>query len=88
MTLLGLWARPRRPWLSDPYGTGNDYWQTCLDIIDNAIENIAAQPISRACRSSFSVANLPAWADHVPSSAEKPRSSAEKPRLAISRYGI
>jgi protein-tyrosine phosphatase len=50
MTLLGLWARPRRPWLSDPYASNDHYQETCLDIIDNAVEYIASQPGLRNCR--------------------------------------
>ena len=26
VTLLGLWTRPARPWLFDPYGSGDGYW--------------------------------------------------------------
>jgi protein-tyrosine phosphatase len=40
VTLLGLWARPARPWLSDPYGSGDGYWRSCLDTIDSGIERI------------------------------------------------
>ena len=41
VTLLGLWSDRRRPYLQDPYGLSDEYWDTCLDIIDSAIENIA-----------------------------------------------
>jgi len=40
VTLLGLWARPRRPILHDPYGLGDGYWRTCLSIIDDAVDRI------------------------------------------------
>jgi protein-tyrosine phosphatase len=40
VTLLGLWAQPRRPILPDPYGLGDGYWRTCLNIIDNAVDRI------------------------------------------------
>lgn len=40
VTLLGLWARPARPWLSDPYGSADGYWCTCLDTIDSGIEQM------------------------------------------------
>lgn len=40
ITLLGLWSRPRRPWLVDPYGLDDGYWITCLDIIDSAVERM------------------------------------------------
>jgi protein-tyrosine phosphatase len=42
VTLLGLWARPVRPWLSDPYGSGDGYWRSCLDTIDSGIDRIVA----------------------------------------------
>ena len=41
VTLLGLWSTQRRPYLQDPYGLSDKYWDTCLDIIDSALENIA-----------------------------------------------
>ena len=40
VTLLGLWAQPARPWLSDPYGSGDGYWCTCLDTIDSGINQM------------------------------------------------
>lgn len=40
VTLLGLWTRPARPWLFDPYGSGDGYWRTCLDTIDNGIDRM------------------------------------------------
>ena len=43
VTLLGLWSRPRRPWLFDPYGLGDAYWRNCLDLIDSGIADIAAR---------------------------------------------
>jgi protein-tyrosine phosphatase len=43
LTLLGLWSRPRRPFIFDPYGLGEIEWQVCLHIIDNAIDQIAAE---------------------------------------------
>ncbi|KKC24752.1 hypothetical protein WP12_17710 [Sphingomonas sp. SRS2] len=43
VTLLGLWSRPRRPWLFDPYGLDTAYWRTCLDLIDSGIAAIAAR---------------------------------------------
>lgn len=41
LTLLGLWSRPRRPWIFDPYGRNDGYWSACFSIIDNAIERMA-----------------------------------------------
>lgn len=40
ITLLGLWASERRPFLQDPYGLQDGYWHTCFDLIDSAIGNI------------------------------------------------
>lgn len=42
-TLLGLWSRPRRRWLFDPYGLDHAYWRTCLDLIDSGVAGIAAR---------------------------------------------
>jgi protein-tyrosine phosphatase len=43
LTLLGLWSRPLRPLIFDPYGLSDSQWNVCLDIIDNGIERIAAE---------------------------------------------
>lgn len=40
-TLLGLWARPPRPHLEDPYGLSPAYFDTCFEIVDSAVEEIA-----------------------------------------------
>jgi protein-tyrosine phosphatase len=40
VTLLGLWTRPARPWLFDPYGSADGYWRTCLDTIDRGIDQM------------------------------------------------
>ena len=40
-TLLGLWATPPRPHLEDPYGLSPTYFDTCFEIVDSAIEEIA-----------------------------------------------
>ena len=37
ITLLGLWSRPRRPWLQDPYGRSDRYFQQCFSVIDAAV---------------------------------------------------
>jgi protein-tyrosine phosphatase len=39
-TLLGLWATPPRPHLEDPYGLSLEYFDTCFDVIDSAVEHI------------------------------------------------
>jgi protein-tyrosine phosphatase len=40
VTLLGLWASPRRPYLADPFGLDVAYFQTCFSLIDNMIEGL------------------------------------------------
>ncbi len=42
ITLLGLWSRPQRPWIFDPYGISGEYWQSCFDVIDDGVGRIAA----------------------------------------------
>lgn len=42
VTLLGLWCRPSRPHLEDPYGLSDDYFQTCFGIIDRALASMSA----------------------------------------------
>ena len=37
-TLLGVWSRPSRPHIQDPYGRSERYFQRCFSVID---ENIA-----------------------------------------------
>lgn len=39
-TLLGLWAHTPRPYLHDPYGHGEAYFQTCFSIIDEGVEGM------------------------------------------------
>jgi len=41
LTLLGLWSRPRRPHIHDPYGLCEAYWERCFDVIDSAVRAIA-----------------------------------------------
>ena len=41
VTLLGLWCRPPRPHIEDPYSLGERYYQTCFASMDDAIERIA-----------------------------------------------
>jgi protein-tyrosine phosphatase len=40
-TLLGLWARPPRPHLEDPYGLSPTYFDTCFDVVDSAVQELA-----------------------------------------------
>ena len=41
VSLLGLWARPARPHLQDPYGLPAAYFDTCFAVIDNAVAWVA-----------------------------------------------
>jgi len=43
ITLLGLWHSQPRPHIEDPYGLGEDYFETCFDIIDDAIQHVVLQ---------------------------------------------
>lgn len=36
-TLLGIWARPIRPHIQDPYGRSDKYFQQCFSMIDRNI---------------------------------------------------
>lgn len=51
VTLLGLWASEERPFLQDPYGLSEGYWNTCFDFIDAAIDSIGHM-ISRGARTA------------------------------------
>lgn len=42
VTLLGLWSRPRRPYLHDPYSAPDLYMGRCLDIIQSAVDELAS----------------------------------------------
>jgi low molecular weight protein-tyrosine phosphatase len=37
VTLLGLWCRPPRPVLADPYGLSDAFFDTCFACIDEAV---------------------------------------------------
>ncbi len=41
ITLLGLWSRPRRPHIHDPYGLSAGYMDTCFGVIDTAVQTLA-----------------------------------------------
>lgn len=41
LSLLGLWAKPIRPHIHDPYGLSGAYFDTCFDVIDTAVETMA-----------------------------------------------
>ena len=39
-TLLGLWTNSPRPYIHDPYGHAEAYFQTCFSVIDEAVESL------------------------------------------------
>ena len=39
-TLLGVWARPSRPHIQDPYGRSDRYFQRCFSVIDESIAEL------------------------------------------------
>jgi protein-tyrosine phosphatase len=41
VSLLGLWAQPRRPFISDPYGKSQRYFQECFSVIDSSVAAIS-----------------------------------------------
>jgi len=43
VTLLGVWSRPVRPHIQDPYGLGDRYFQHCFAIIDSSIAVLVEQ---------------------------------------------
>ncbi len=43
VTLLGLWAKPERPYLCDPYGRGDVCFQDCFAVIDANVAALAAR---------------------------------------------
>lgn len=42
VTLLGLWCRPPRPHIEDPYGLSDQYFETCFTLIDSALARISS----------------------------------------------
>jgi protein-tyrosine phosphatase len=40
-SLLGLWAKPQRPYISDPYGKSDRYFQECFSVIVSGVQAIS-----------------------------------------------
>jgi len=40
-TLLGLWGRPRYPYIQDPYGASDVYFNHCFHYIEKSVHEIA-----------------------------------------------
>jgi protein-tyrosine phosphatase len=43
VTLLGLWSKPKRPHLHDPFTLPDAYFKTCFGIIDSAVAAILSR---------------------------------------------
>ena len=43
ITLLGLWTRPVRPHIQDPYGRSDHYFQQCFAVIDRNVHDLVAR---------------------------------------------
>lgn len=43
VTLLGLWSRPRRPHIHDPFGLSPAYFRTCFRVIDDGVAGLMAR---------------------------------------------
>jgi protein-tyrosine phosphatase len=55
VTLLGIWARPIRPHIQDPYGRSDRYFEHCFSIIDANIAELVRR-MAGGSTSSSSVA--------------------------------
>ncbi len=40
LSLVGLWSRPARPHLTDPYGKSDRYFQECFALIDSSVRTL------------------------------------------------
>lgn len=40
VTLLGLWAKPPRPLIYDPYSSNDAYFQMCFSLVDDAVTTL------------------------------------------------
>jgi protein-tyrosine phosphatase len=39
-SLLGLWGRPLRPYIQDPYGASSIYFNNCFDYIEKSVHEV------------------------------------------------
>lgn len=46
-TLLGLWGCPESPYIQDPYGLSDEYFNNCFDYIEKSVHEVASK-ISKA----------------------------------------
>ena len=42
-TLLGLWGRPIKPYIQDPYGAPSAYFNHCFNYIEKSVHEIASK---------------------------------------------
>lgn len=42
-TLLGLWKRPVRPYIHDPYSATNKYFENCFEYIEKSVHEITGK---------------------------------------------
>ena len=42
-TLLGLWSREKLPYIHDPYSSTEEYFETCFNIIEDAVYAITSK---------------------------------------------
>lgn len=42
-TLLGVWGVPRLPYIHDPYGTSDQYFEHCFSYIEKSVNEVAVQ---------------------------------------------
>jgi hypothetical protein len=40
VTLVGLYVRPRRPHIEDPFGLPDEYFDSCYELIEEALDRI------------------------------------------------
>lgn len=52
MSILGLWGDEYMPYLADPYGKSDQYFQTCFKRIENCVDNILAYKLKNNTHSA------------------------------------
>lgn len=71
--LLGVWSRPIRPHIHDPYGTSNRYFQQCFAVIDAQIAALI-EHMARAGAAAFTGRALEPPSNGIPN--RNPRDGA------------
>jgi len=58
-SLLGIWSRPVRPHIQDPYGRSDKYFQECFSIVDATVAELVRQMVrSRICERAEGLRNV------------------------------